>query len=193
MARYIIGIDEAGRGPLAGPIVAAAILSTGCQKQNNILSGVRDSKKLTSQEREHFFDLLTNNFIYAIESLDNNFIDRYGIQAANILLVGELLDKLKKYKTSGVIIKVDYIGGAGQYFREEKIGFYKHGDDIFKEISAASIIAKVYRDRLMGDYDKKYPQYGFSKHKGYGTKFHLANIKKYGSCPLHRTSFLKNL
>jgi len=193
MMKYIIGIDEAGRGPLAGPIVAAAVLSIGTKKQKSILSGVRDSKKMMASDRDYFFDLLINNFVYAITELDNNFIDRYGIQAANILLVRELLDKLKNQQTPRVEIKADYIGGAEQYFRKENVSFYKHGDDIFKEISAASIIAKVYRDRLMEDYDKEYPHYGFFQHKGYGTKLHLTNIKKYGHCPLHRITYLKNL
>lgn len=192
MIKYIIGIDEAGRGPLAGPIVAAAILTSSYKKHKSILSGVRDSKKMTSSERDYFFDLLVNNFIYAIAEFDNNFIDRYGIQVANILLVRELLDKLKKQLTVAVETKVDYIGGAEQYFREEKVNFYKHGDNIFKEISAASIIAKVYRDRLMEEEDKKYPHYGFVKHKGYGTKKHYENLDRFGLSPIHRRSFLKN-
>lgn len=190
MNSYIIGIDEAGRGPLAGPIVAAAVVNTGTKKQKSILSGVRDSKKMTANERDYFFDLLTNNFIYALAELDNSFIDRYGIQPANILVVREALDKLNK---AADLIRCDHIGGASKFFVKEKIRFYIHGDERFSEIAAASIIAKVYRDRLMAEYDRKYPQYEFFQHKGYGTRRHLDNIKKYGFCPLHRITYLKNL
>lgn len=188
--KIIIGIDEAGRGPLAGPIVAAGIISRGLKKEQSILALVKDSKRLTAKRREALFLPLIKNFIWSVCSLDNNFIDRYGIQAANILLFHEIAEDLSRQTKKRVSIVADYVGGADRSLKN--INFYEQGESKFKEIAAASIIAKVFRDRLMLALDKDMPNYDFWLHKGYGTKKHFENIDRYGLSPIHRKSFLKN-
>jgi len=189
MIKFIIGIDEAGRGPLAGPIVAAAVLNTFSIKDKQALSLVKDSKKLSPRKREELFLPIIKNMIWSVRALDNDFIDKYGIQAANILLVHELSEDLQKYVNSNTKILADYVGGADRILRH--IDFYKQGESKHKEIAAASIIAKVYRDRLMMSLDKAFPNYDFWLHKGYGTKRHYEQIDKLGLSPIHRKSFLK--
>lgn len=191
MTKYIIGIDEAGRGPLAGPLVAAGVIFRGLKKEQTILALVKDSKQLSVQQREDLFLPIIKNFIWSVALLDNNFIDRYGIQAANILLVKEVADDLSEQAKQPTRIVADYVGGAGRILRQ--IDFYKQGEDKFKEIAAASIVAKVYRDKLMEELDKTYPDYNFSRHKGYGTKEHFDNLRKFGQSTVHRKSFLNNL
>ena len=188
MSKFIIGIDEAGRGPLAGPIVAAAVLSD--SKHVNILDKVSDSKKLSPQKRENLFLPLIKNTIWSVRALDNKFIDKYGIQAANILLFHELGQDLQRLARGQANILADYVGGAQEKLRH--INFYKQGESKHKEIAAASIIAKVYRDRLMISLDKTFPHYDFWLHKGYGTKKHYENLDIHGPSPIHRQSFLKN-
>ncbi|MFA6467103.1 MAG: ribonuclease HII [Patescibacteria group bacterium] len=190
MIKYIIGIDEAGRGPLAGPIVAAAVLSTNSSKERKILSLADDSKKLSSKKREHLFLMIIKNIAWSVRALDNTFIDKYGIQTANILLFHELSQDFTKQVKGEVNILADYVGGADKILRH--INFYKQGESQYQEIAAASIIAKVYRDRLMMSLDKIFPHYDFCLHKGYGTKKHYENINKFGLSPIHRRSFLKN-
>lgn len=190
MTKYIIGIDEAGRGPLAGPIVAAAVLSTNSSKERKILSLVDDSKKLSSKKREDLFLMIIKNITWSVRALDNTFIDKYGIQAANILLFHELSQDLIKQSPGESKILADYVGGADKILRH--INFYKQGESQYQEIAAASIIAKVYRDRLMMSLDKTFPYYDFCLHKGYGTKKHYENLDRFGLSPIHRRSFLKN-
>jgi len=187
--KIIIGIDEAGRGPLAGPIVAAAVLNNFSPRDEEILSQVKDSKKLTSKRREALFLPIIKNMTWSVRILDNNFIDKYGIQAANVLLFHELGQDLSKLSQGKVKILADYVGGAEDKLKH--IDFHKQGEDKFSEIAAASIIAKVYRDRLMMALDKTFPHYDFWLHKGYGTKRHFENIDRYGLSPIHRRSFLK--
>lgn len=189
-----IGIDEAGRGPLAGPIVAAAIFSTGSQKDNHILSQVDDSKKLSAENREALFNVLIHNFSYSVQFLDNKFIDRYGIQIANVFVVHDALEGLtKKIEVEPKNILSDYIGGYQRYFGHLPISFFKQGESKHKEIAAASIIAKVYRDRLMEDLHYFYPDYNFMQHKGYGTQEHLSLIKEKGPSEVHRKTFLRKI
>lgn len=190
MVKYIIGIDEAGRGPLAGPIVAVAVLSTNSSKEREILSLVDDSKKLSIKKREDLFLMIIKNITWSARTLDNTFIDKYGIQSANILLFHELSQDLIRQTKGEVKILADYVGGADKILRH--INFYKQGESKYQEIAAASIIAKVYRDRLMMSLDKTFPHYDFCLHKGYGTKKHYENINKFGLSPIHRRSFLKN-
>ena len=188
MAKYIIGIDEAGRGPLAGPIVAAGVISRGLKREAPILNSVEDSKKLTPKKRQELFLPLIKNFTWSVKLLDNNFIDRYGIQAANTLLFYEIAEDLLKQSKKPASIIADYVGGADRSL--PNINFYKQGESQFKEIAAASIIAKVYRDSLMSSLDKYFPHYHFWLHKGYGTKQHFNCLDKYGPCSIHRRSFL---
>ena len=183
----ICGIDEAGRGPLAGPVVAACVI----MPETIQLDDVKDSKKLKESERERLFEIIKNNCVeYRIESIDNNKIDEINILNATMLAMERCLDNLKM---SGVKVLVD-----GNYFKlnRDKQKAYNYetivgGDDKIIQISAASILAKVTRDRMMIEYDKIYPLYNFKKHKGYGTKEHIENIKKFGLCDIHRISFCK--
>ncbi|MBT7552983.1 ribonuclease HII [bacterium] len=189
---YIIGIDEVGRGCVAGPIVAVACLSRGQENELEILKQVKDSKKLTAKKREELFKLLKNNFIWAIAEIDNQEIDKIGIQSANCLVVERAADNLlKKIKNFEGKILADHVGGAHNYIKNKKIEFHIKGESKFAEIAAASILAKVYRDNLMQDWHDKYPSYDFAKHKGYGTKQHLDLVVKNGICEIHRQSFLK--
>lgn len=190
----IIGIDEAGRGPLAGPIVAAAIFSTGSPKDKALLAQVDDSKKLSAENREGLYNVLINNFSYSVQVLDNNFIDRYGIQVANVFAIYDAMESLlAKTKNKPHRILADYVGGHDRYFAKAEMDFFKQGESKYKEIAAASIIAKVYRDKLMEDVHRLYPEYNFVQHKGYGTQEHREAIKKIGPSKIHRTTFLKNV
>src|SRR3989339_582500 len=189
MSKYIIGIDEAGRGPLAGPIVAAGIIFRGRPKEIDILAKVKESKSINYQQREILFLQIIKNFIWSVALLDNNFIDRYGIQKANTLIFQQVAEDLQKQISQKAEIIADYVGGANNIFAN--ISFFKKGDEQFKEIAAASIIAKVYRDKIMEDINKSLPNYDFYQHKGYGTKKHFALIDKYGISAVHRRSFLK--
>lgn len=186
MLKYVIGIDEVGRGPIAGPIVAAAVVSDNSKKQKEILSRVKDSKILSVHKREILFSEIIENFIWSVQLLDNNFIDKYGIQVANKMVFIEVLDEVSRQINDDYQVVADYVGG----FEIESISFYKKGESKFAEIAAASIIAKVYRDSLMSSFDKYYPHYDLCLHKGYGTKRHLELIQKFGITPIHRKSFL---
>lgn len=189
---YIIGIDEVGRGCVAGPIVAVACLSRGTDTENKILKQAKDSKKLTAKKREELFELLSNNFIWVVSEIDNQEIDRIGIQPANCLVVERAAEKLlQKLENFAGKILADHIGGAHNYTGNKGIKFHIKGESKFAEIAAASILAKVYRDNLMQEWHDKYPAYDFTQHKGYGTKQHLAIITEQGICPIHRQSFLK--
>lgn len=188
----IIGIDEAGRGPLAGPIVAAAIFSGGSDKELKLLDLATDSKKISPEKREGLYNILINNFIYGVVVLDNNFIDRYGIQTANIMAVHNAWENvLQKINCQAEVSLADYVGGHRRYFSDDSIQFFTKGELRYKEIAAASIIAKVYRDKLMKQFHFEYPEYNFFQHKGYGTREHLRAIKKFGPSKIHRLSFIK--
>jgi ribonuclease HII len=191
MKPYVIGIDEAGRGPLAGPIVAAAVLFRGLKKEQHVLANVRDSKTLTNKQRENLFIPIIKNMAWSVAVLDNEFIDKYGIQSSNVLVFHEVLEDLKNMIDKPVKVYADYVGGAEHCMQH--INFYKHGESRHKEIAAASIIAKVFRDHLMMDYDHSFPHYDFWLHKGYGTRRHFDSLTKFGPCPIHRRSFLKNV
>lgn len=182
---YICGIDEAGRGPLAGPVVVAAVI----MPRNSMIEGVNDSKKVSEKKRESLYEIITNEAIaYGVGIIDQKEIDRINILNATkeglTMAVKELsirpnlilVDALKNIDTDGIEYRSIIKGDAKCY-----------------SIAAASIIAKVTRDRIMRQWDEVYPQYGFSKHKGYGTAAHIAAIEEYGLCPLHRLSFVKNI
>ena len=181
----ICGIDEAGRGPLAGPVVVAAAI----MPRYSMIEGVNDSKKISEKKREKLYEIITKEAIsYGVGIIDQKEIDRINILNATkeglTMAVKELsirpdliiVDALTKIDTEGIPYKSIVKGDAKCY-----------------SISAASIIAKVTRDRIMRQWDEVYPQYGFAKHKGYGTAQHIAAIKEYGLCPLHRLSFVKNI
>ncbi len=180
----ICGADEAGRGPLCGPVVAAAvILPEGCR-----ILGVRDSKKVSERKREELFDEITSSAL----SFSVGIVGPEDIDRINILNAARLAFKIA---IEGLDIKPDYIftdAISGLSIDMEYESVVK-GDANIYSIAAASIIAKVTRDRIMREYDEMYPEYGFAKHKGYGTKEHYDAILRYGALPIHRRSFLKKL
>jgi len=182
----IIGaIDEAGRGPLAGPVVAACVVFNANISQNNELQGVKDSKKLSEKKREELYEIIKNNFIeVGVGICDHRTIDKINILQATFLAMKKALGAIKSQPDFLLIdgsLKLPNCSTPQQA--------YIKGDEKNFSIAAASIIAKVTRDRLMREMDKLYPAYGFGRHKGYGTKFHIARIKQFGPCPIHRMSF----
>ena len=182
--KVVCGVDEAGRGPLAGPIVAAAcILPDGFQ-----IEGLNDSKKLSEKKRDKLFDIIIENaldFSIAMASVEE-------IEEINILNAAMLA---MKRAIEGLELKPDLAlidGNTSRGFNlptKTVVG----GDAKSPSIAAASILAKVTRDRMCYEFDKEFPEYGFAKHKGYGTKVHIEAIKTYGVTPIHRPSFLKFL
>lgn len=186
--KYICGIDEAGRGPLAGPVVIGAVV----MPRESKLEFMNDSKKVTAKRRDILYDEIVSSAIaYGVGIISQEEIDEINILNATKkglhVALGQVIEKLN---TKPDIVLVDALREIDTYgITYESI---IKGDATCYSISAASIIAKVTRDRIMEEWDKIYPMYGFSKHKGYGTKAHIEAIKQYGPCPLHRKSFIKN-
>lgn len=178
----VCGVDEAGRGPLCGPVVAAAVI---LQKDAHI-EGVNDSKKLTEKRREKLYDDIMQNAV----SVGVGVSDVDIIEEVNILNATKkaMLQAISNLKVNPEYVLVD---GNQKIDTDIPLETVVKGDSKSESIAAASIIAKVTRDRLLIEYDKKYPEYGFAKHKGYGTKAHIEAIKKYGLTPIHRPSFCK--
>ena len=183
----ICGIDEAGRGPLAGPVVASCVL----MNKNFIFQEINDSKKISKRNRLKIYEFLMNNCQYGIGVVDEKTIDKINIlQATKLAMLRAFENFLLKYNLPIEIIIVD--GNAMPFnlcHNLTKILPIIKGDQKSLTIAAASIIAKEYRDKIMQDYHQIYPSYGFDKHSGYGTKFHLEAIQKYGICDIHRHSF----
>ena len=167
-----------------------SVLNNFSFRTKKILAQAKDSKKLTPKRREDLFLPIIKNTIWSVRALDNKFIDKYGIQVANVLLFYELGQDLLAQAKGRARIVADYVGGAPDKLRH--IEFFKQGESQHQEIAAASIIAKVYRDRLMIALDKTFPHYDFCLHKGYGTKQHYQNLDEFGLSPIHRQTFLKN-
>ena len=191
----IAGIDEAGRGPLAGPVGVACAL----MPKNSIIEGVNDSKKISEKKRELLYEQITNEAIsFGVGIVNQKEIDEINIlQATKKGLTEAIKDMEQKLalKPELGIVKPDAIlVDALTKIDTDGIPYKSiiHGDAVSYSIACASIIAKVTRDRIMRQWDEVYPQYGFAKHKGYGTAMHIKAIKEYGPCPLHRNSFIKN-
>ena len=183
-AKLVAGIDEAGRGPLAGPVVCAIAVMP--LDEYKIIDGINDSKKLTEKKREMLFDQIKEMAIdYSIVEISHEVIDEINILNATKLGMQKCIENLK---VDSDLILVD----AVKLETGKRIESIIKGDAKSYNIACASILAKVYRDRLMQEYDLKYPLYNFGKHKGYGTKEHIENLKKYGKCDIHRNSFIKN-
>lgn len=181
----ICGVDEAGRGPLAGPVCAAAVILAPGQ----IIDGVNDSKKLTEKKREILFDkIISECEDYSIAYASEKEIDEMNILQATFLAMRRAVNGLK---TKPDIALVD--GNQDPKFEEIPSETIIKGDAHSASIAAASILAKVSRDRLMLKAAEKYPEYFFEKHKGYGTKLHYEMIEQYGICEIHRKSFLKKV
>ena len=183
--KFVCGVDEAGRGPLAGPVCAAAVILP----QDCVIDGLNDSKKISEKKRELLFDVILEKAIsYNIAYGTLEEIEQYNILEATYIAMNRAID--------GLSIKADFALIDGNRV-PKGIGIpcetVVKGDSKSFSIAAASILAKVTRDRLMLEYDKKYPQYLFSAHKGYGTKAHYEAIKQHGVCEIHRLSFLKNV
>lgn len=178
---FVAGIDEAGRGPLAGPVVAAAVIFL----EHDVPGGLDDSKKLTAKKRDELFGHLTahTRIHWAVSIQDAETIDRLNILRATHKAMREACEALQ---TSAHHVLIDGLPVPGFPIPQTAL---VGGDGLCLSIAAASVIAKVTRDRLMEEWDAVYPQYGFRKHKGYGTAAHLAALRDHGPCPIHRRSF----
>ena len=180
--KYVCGVDEAGRGPLCGPVVAAAVILP----KDAHIEGVNDSKKLSEKKREKLFDdIMKNAVAVGLGISDVDLIEKINILGATKEAMKQAINNLS--------VKPDYVLIDGN--QDIQIDIDRNtvvsGDAKSESIAAASIIAKVTRDRMLKEYDIKYPEYGFAKHKGYGTKKHIEAIKQYGLTPIHRPSFCK--
>ncbi len=179
--KAVCGVDEAGRGPLAGPVCAAAVILP----EGLLLDGVNDSKKLTEKKREMLFDVIKEQALsYSIAFATVEEIESINILNATMLAM--------KRAVEGLVIPADfaYIDGNRVPSLDIPAQYIIKGDALSMSVAAASILAKVSRDRLMLEYAKEYPEYSFEKHKGYGTKVHTDALKKFGPSPIHRMSFL---
>ena len=183
--KLVCGVDEAGRGPLAGPVCAAAVILP----ENCEIEGLNDSKKISEKKREELFGIIKEKAIaYSIAYGTLEEIEEYNILEATYIAMNRAINGLSKKADFALI-------DGNRVPKGIKIPFETvvKGDSKSCSIAAASILAKVTRDRLMLEYDKKYPEYLFAQHKGYGTKAHYEAIKQHGVCEIHRRSFLKNV
>ncbi len=186
--KYVGGIDEAGRGPLAGPVVAATVVFLDYKKTKKI-KGINDSKKLSEAQREKIYKILTSgkDIGWGVGIVSEKIIDKINIlEAAKLAMKKSIINMQKKLKIIPEFLILD-----GNF----KINLNTHQKSIVKgdqkslSVASASIIAKVTRDRIMRKYHKKYPEYRFDSHKGYGTVLHIENLKKFGPCKIHRKTF----
>lgn len=191
--RFVVGIDEAGRGPLAGPVAVGAVMVT-TEFNKKFFKGIKDSKKLSAEEREFWFDLAilekrVGNLDFAVSLVSPEVIDKRGITYAIKLGIKRCLTKMNVPFDAQIFL--DGSLHASTEFTHQLTVI--KGDEKIPIISLASILAKVTRDKYMLKLSKKVPEYGFHLHKGYGTFMHRVAIKLYGASPFHRRSFLKNL
>ena len=183
--KNICGIDEAGRGPLAGPVVIAGVI----MPEDSMIEGINDSKKVSEKKREALYDVIKQEAIsYSVAIIGQDVIDEINILNATKNGVTEVIDRLDIKPDLIVIDALEHINTRGIPYES-----IIKGDAKCYNIAAASILAKVTRDRIMREWDTIYPQYGFLKLKGYGTKMHIEAIKEYGLCPIHRKSFTKKI
>ena len=179
---YIAGVDEVGRGPLAGPVCAAAVILP----KGMIIDGVNDSKKLSEKKREKLYeDIIKNAVAYSVAFVEPSVIDEINIRMATHKAMQKAVSDLK--------VKADFLlvdGNDRIAFDGIESEYVVKGDARFECIAAASIVAKVTRDRYMVDMDSVYPHYGFAKNKGYGTKEHMLGIREYGITDIHRKTFI---
>lgn len=181
-AKYICGVDEAGRGPLAGPVCVGACIPD----FERIVEGVNDSKKLTEKRRESLYAELSESvFCHKTIFIEPDVIDEINILNATKLAMKEAVESMFPLPD---MVLIDAVKLELPYPSRSII----HGDALSYSIAVASIFAKVERDRLMMHYAELYPEYGFEKHKGYGSAYHIEMLKKYGPCPIHRKTFIKN-
>lgn len=182
---YIAGIDEAGRGPLAGPVVVGCVILP----ENSFIEGVNDSKKISEKKRERLYDEITNEAIaWSVGIVDQTEIDEINILNATKKALTMAIQNLEVKPERILVDALEHIDTCGIPYTS-----IIKGDAKNYSIAAASIIAKVTRDRIMYEWDKVYPEYGFASHKGYGTAKHIQAIKENGICMLHRETFVKNI
>ena len=180
----ICGIDEAGRGPLAGPVVVAGVI----MPEDSMMEGINDSKKVSEKKREKLYDLILDEAIsYSVAIIGQDVIDEINILNATKQGVTSVVEELEVKPDLIIVDALTHINTKGIPYDS-----IVKGDAKCYNIAAASIIAKVTRDRIMRQWDEIYPQFGFAQHKGYGTAKHIEAIKEYGLCPIHRRSFTKN-
>jgi len=180
---YVAGVDEVGRGPLAGPVAAAVVIL----KENDLIEGINDSKKLSAKKRDELYDIITERAVdWAVAMVSPEEIDEINILQATYKAMREALSKLK-IKPDHLLADAVTIPGI-----DVKQTAIIKGDAKSISIGAASIVAKVTRDRMMAMYDEIYPGYGFAENKGYGSAEHIKAIKEQGICPIHRKTFVKN-
>ncbi len=188
--RYIAGVDEAGRGPLAGPVVAAAVVLP----ENFDVPGVDDSKKLPEKRREKLYDIILENVVaYGIGMADHEIIDEINILKATKLAMKravEACEEMLGERAKLDLVLLDAVTIEEMHIPQKAV---VKGDSKVLSIAAASIVAKVTRDRMMAEYAKEYPRYAFESNKGYGTAAHYAGIREHGMCPIHRRTFLKEI
>ncbi|MGN1301907.1 MAG: ribonuclease HII [Clostridia bacterium] len=181
---YIAGIDEAGRGPLAGPVVVGVVI----MKPDSFIEGINDSKKISETKREKLYEQITEEALaWSVGIVTEKEIDEINILNATKKALTQALENLEIKPDRILVDALEHIDTKGVPYTS-----IIKGDAKIYSISAASIIAKVTRDRIMREYDEVYPEYGFAKHKGYGTAAHIEAIKTYGPCALHRKTFIKN-
>ena len=181
---YICGIDEAGRGPLAGPVVVAGVI----MPKDSMIEGVNDSKKVSEKKREKLYDVILEEALsYSVAIIGQDVIDEINILNATKQGVTKVVEELDVKPNLILVDALTHINTKGIPYDS-----IIKGDAKCYNIAAASIIAKVTRDRIMREWDEIYPQYGFINHKGYGTAKHIEAIKEYGPCPIHRKTFIKN-
>ena len=181
---YICGIDEAGRGPLAGPVVVAGVI----MPKDSMIEGVNDSKKVSEKKREKLYDLILEEAIsYSVAIIGQDVIDEINILNATKEGVTKVVEGLDIKPNLILVDALTHINTKGIPYDS-----IIKGDAKCYNISCASIIAKVTRDRIMREWDEIYPQYGFINHKGYGTAKHIQALKEYGPCPIHRKTFIKH-
>ena len=182
--KNICGIDEAGRGPLAGPVVIAGVI----MPEDSMIEGVNDSKKVSEKKREKLYDIILEEAIsYSVAIIGQDVIDKINILNATKQGVTKVVEGLDVKPDLILVDALTHIDTKGIPYDS-----IIKGDAKCYNIAAASIIAKVTRDRIMRQWDEIYPQYGFINHKGYGTAKHIQALKEYGPCPIHRKSFIKN-
>ncbi len=182
--KNICGIDEAGRGPLAGPVVIAGVI----MPEDSMIEGVNDSKKVSEKKREKLYDIILEEAIsYSVAIIGQDVIDEINILNATKQGVTKVVEGLDVKPDLILVDALTHIDTKGIPYDS-----IIKGDAKCYNIAAASIIAKVTRDRIMRQWDEIYPQYGFINHKGYGTAKHIEALKEYGPCPIHRKSFIKN-
>jgi len=185
----IAGIDEAGRGCLAGPVVAAACIFDRKTCKNEELPRITDSKKMSAEEREEAFAFLTQHCAYGVGRADAETVDAIGILGATEAAMHQALENLMQKVTPTYLL----IDGRDHFWFDIPHSSIIHGDASEDAIAAASVLAKVTRDRLMVAYDREFPGFGFAEHKGYGTPFHFEILRRTGFCPLHRKTFLRTI